>query len=765
MTAGFAHAPAMRARQAGGRAGSAAGHITRAGHGVIRRAILAIGLGATALVLALAWLAPPVLDRARDAVFDGYQRASPRPYDPGAPVHVIDIDEAALDLYGQWPWPRSYMAEMTDRLFDHGAAAVGYDVLFPEPDRTSPERIVESWRRFADGIPPALPELGLVPHDSRFAAAIAGRAVVLSLSGAADGERPEAKAGVAVTGQVPDSLTRFPAAVGNLPELTAAAAGLGTVSLGRNADGITRSVPMISEIGGTLMPSLSAELLRVAQGAGGHVLRTTEASGEVSGGTVAAVAMRTGALEIPLEANGRFRIHFAGHRPDRVTPAAELLEADGVDPALQDRIAGRIVLVGSSAQGLFDIRTTPIDGQVAGVTLHAEIIEQIVAGEFLARPDWMRGLELVLVALSGLTLTLTQLRERAVPGLLAALGLGGGAVMGGVLAFARAGVLFDPVLPVLAVLAVYLPGTTLSVLAKERSRRAIRDRFAYFLPRELIGRIEANPDGALTPEGAERDVTVIFVDMRGFSTVTEGMAPDRVVALVNTCLSALADALVAHGATIDKFMGDAVMAFWNAPIARADHAAAGLRAIAGVTEAAERANATLEAQGLPRVAVGIGLNTGPASVGLMGSRDRLSYTCIGDSVTLAARLEGLTRLYGVGNCVGDATVAALPDGLRSVQLDLVAAKGFARAVPVHLVLPDATDGLDAFSETLDAARSAYLSRNWTTAEDRFTDLAALSVGFCDTRLLARLYLDRIAAFMRSPPPRDWDGAERAMAKR
>ncbi|NKX46339.1 CHASE2 domain-containing protein [Roseicyclus persicicus] len=736
----------------------------RAGAGM-RRALLLLGLGMTALMLLLAWAAPPVLDRVRDLVFDGYQRASPRPYDPSVPVHIIDIDEAALDLYGQWPWPRSYLAALTDRLVDHGAAAVGYDVLFAEPDRTSPERIVESWSRFAEGIPPALPDLGLPPHDARFAAALAGRPVVLGLAGAAEGEAPVARAGVAVTGRVPDRITRFPAAVGNLPELTAAAAGLGTISLGRTVDGVSRRVPMVTDIGGVLMPAFSAELLRVAQGAGGHVLRTSEASGEVSGGVASAVGMRIGAVEFPVEADAQFRIHFAGQQAARVTPVGEVLAADGIDARLADRIAGRIVLVGSSAEGLFDIRTTPLDGQVAGVVLHAEILEQILSGQFLSRPDWMPGLEVLLVLVAGLVLTVLQWQDRPLRGLVAALALAGGAVLGGLVAFDRAGLLFDPILPVLTVLTVYLPGTTLGLFAKERARRAIRDRFAYFLPPTLIGRIEADPEAALTPGGAERELTILFADMRGFSTVTEGMPPDRVVALVNTWLSALAEALVAHGATIDKFMGDAVMAFWNAPIARADHAAAGLGAIAGLEAAAARANAALAAQGLPPVALGIGVNTGPASVGLMGSRDRLSYTAIGDSVTLAARLEGLTRIYGVPNCVGDATIAALPPDLRAVQLDRIAAKGLSRAAPVHLVLPAATEGLESFAATLEVARAAYLARNWTTAEDRFTDLAQLRVGFCDTPRLAQLYLDRIAGFLRQPPPPDWDGAEQALAKR
>jgi adenylate cyclase len=732
---------------------------------MMRRAILAMGLGATALMVLMLWLALPMLARVQDAVFDGYQRLSPRAYDPQAPVHIIDIDEAALAAYGQWPWPRSYMAVLTDRLFAHGAVVVGYDVLFPEADRTSPERIVESWSRFATGIPPALPDLGLTPHDTLFAEAITGRPVVLAVAGAPEGALPQPRAGIAVTGDVPASLTRFPAALANLPDLTTAAAGIGTISLGLSADGVTRTVPMVTEIGGTLVPSLSAELLRLAQGAGGHILRTTQGSGEVSGGTVAAVAMRTGALDYPVEADGTFRIHFTGQRPERLTSVTEVLAAEGIDPALQARLAGRIVLVGSSAQALFDIRTTPLDGQIAAVTLHAEIIEQIVAGHFLTRPDWMAGFEIVAVILAGLLLTLLQRRERPVLGLAAALVLVSAAILGGLVAFARLGLLFDPVLPVLTVLMVYVPGTTLGYLAKDRARRVIRARFAYFLPPELIGRIEANPAAALTPEGAERELTIIFIDMRGFSTVTEGMPPDRVVHLVNTWLSALAEALVDAGATIDKFMGDAVMAFWNAPIARPDHAQAGLRALSGIETAAARANAVLVAEGLPPVSFGIGLNTGAASVGLMGSRDRLSYTAIGDSVTLAARLEGLTRIYGVPNCVGDATVAHLPEGLRAVQLDLIAAKGLTEAAPVHLVLPATTPGLDDFAATLATARAAYLSRNWTTAEDRFTDLAGMDVAFCDTALLAQLYLDRIAQFLRHPPPPGWNGAERALAKR
>jgi len=522
---------------------------------------------------------------------------------------------------------------------------------------------------------------------------------------------------------------------------------------------------MVSDIGGALMPALSAELLRVAQGAGGHILKTSQGSGEEAGGSKAAVAVQTGALVYPVESSGRFRVYFAGYQPERITSVIRVLETEGIDPKLEALISGRIILIGSSAQGLFDIRSTPLDDQIAGVTLHAEIIEQIVAGAFIKRPDWMRGLELLIVALTGLGLTLLNRAERPVVGAIGAIGLSGAAIGGGLAAFLHLGILFNPLMPVLTAVLVYLPGTTLGYFAKDRARRAIRRQFAWFLPPSIIAQIEANPDAALTPEGAERELSVIFVDMRGFSTVTEGMPPDRVVALVNTFLSAVAETLVDHGATIDKFMGDAVMAFWNAPIMRPDHAVAALLALDDLNDAAERANVALTAQGLPRVDLAIGLNTGPASVGLMGSRDRLNYTCIGDSVTLAARLEGLTRSYGVRNCVGPETAARCPDRLRAVELDLIAVKGFRRPVAVSTVLDRATPGLDDFASILSEARKAYASRDWAVAERAFDRLAGITLPLCNPRQLAQLYLARIAEFHRTPPPDGWAGEHIATAKR
>ncbi len=700
----------------------------------------------------------------RDLAQDAIQRHYPRPYDPSAPVAIVDIDESSLAVFGQWPWPRTLLAAMTQRLYQHGAIAVGFDVIFPEADRTSPEQVAQTWHRFGG---PDAPELGLdryPPHDGQFAQALASGPTVLSLAGAAVGAVPPLPAGVAVTGDWPAALTRFGGALTNLPQLDAAASGLGAISLSASTDGIVRTVPLVIGMGDQLVPSLSLELLRVAQGARGHILRTSQASGEVSGGNAAAVALRTGAVEIPIEANGHFRVHFAGVRPERVTSVTQVMQSPEFDPALADRIAGRIVLIGASAQGLFDIRATPLDSAVPGVTVHAEVLEQVIAGHYLTRPDWLKGLEVLLAVLGAAAVALALGRNQPLWALLAAVIVSGTAAAAAPLLFVTRAVIFDPVAIALVPFAVFVPGAAAGLLAKERARRAIRARFAHFVPADLLPQIETNPDRVLTPRGAERTLTVIFIDMRGFSTASEGMPPEQVVTLVNAFLSAVSAALVTHRATIDKYMGDAIMGFWNAPIEQPDHVTRAIGALPAILAAAHSASNQMQAQGLPPISVGIGLNTGPAAIGLMGSQARLSYTCLGESVNLAARLEGLTRLYGVWNCVGPTTAGQCPQGFIAVGLDLISVKGFRRAVEVSTLLPQGTPGLEDVRRSLAQARLAYRQRDWDTAEAAFGQLQTLALPDCDPAVLAQLYLQRIRDWRRNPPPPDWDASHAALGK-
>ncbi|MCR9088060.1 MAG: adenylate/guanylate cyclase domain-containing protein [Rhodobacteraceae bacterium] len=711
---------------------------------------LSLGVLLTLAMVVLHGAATPLGLSARDAITDAYLRADPLEPQADRPVHVIDVDDASLAEIGQWPWPREQLAELTERLFDLGALAVGFDGIFPEPDRSSPPQ--------AGGVGTA------TEGDALFATALRDHPTVLSVVGADAGGSPPVKAGIAWTGGDPAAaLTVFPGHVGNLPVLTDAAHGLGSISLASSRDGIIRRVPMLSVMGNAIVPSLSAEMLRVVQDAGGYTLRTSEAQGETSGGTARPVALRIGAATVPLDGTGQMTVRFSRPEPSLLTPAAAILAPDGPDPGLRARIENRLVLVGSSAPGLFDIRATPLAAGIPGVTIHADIIEQVLQGAFLTRPDWMAGLERLVILLAGLSLTLCLVFERPIIGLALMTAWVGGAVLGGFWAFEARGLLFDPVVPALTGVLIFLPGAAAGVVQKERARRAVRARFAHFLPPDLIAQVADDPDHALTPEGAERVLTVMFIDIRGFSTITEPMTPTEVVTLVNRFLAEITRTLLAHGATIDKFMGDGVMAFWNAPIEAPGHEARAVAATFAVSEALARVNAGLSDLGLPEVSVGVGVNTGPCFVGLMGSSDRLSYTCIGDSVNLAARLEGLTRVYGVPACFGGGALAGLPGDLLAVELDLIAVKGRIKAEPVFAVLPDG-ETARGFAAALAAARAAYLRQDWDTAEQGFAEIAAITLPGCDLGGLAGAYRTRIAAWRTAPPPPGWDGHATATSK-
>ncbi|MEO1422718.1 MAG: adenylate/guanylate cyclase domain-containing protein [Pseudomonadota bacterium] len=726
---------------------------------------LLLGPALTALCIVLTIWPGAALERVREVVFDSYQRAYPRNYDPQSPVHVVDIDEAALAALGQWPWPRTYLAELTDRLFAHGAVAIGYDVLFAEPDRTSPEVLSRSLHRFSSGDGAGIPQGP--SHDIQFAEAIGRGPVVLAMSGRdGTGSMPVVKAGISVAGELPDGgLQHFGSAVMPLPVLADAAAGIGTITPTQGPDGIVRGVPLVSRIGETLVPALSTELLRVAQGAGSHLLRTSSASGDVAGGRSVPTALRVGAVTVPLEADGSLRVHFSGAREGRVTSARDVLDPAGEGAPLANRIGGKLVLIGASAQGLSDIRKSPLEGQIPGVLVHAEALEQMIAGTFLTRPDWALGLEVLLVVVFGGAITLAQMRDAPLAGLWAGMALAGGTIGGAFLAFRGAGLLFNPVMPVVAIMLVYVPNTTIGYLSKERARRAINARFAYFLPKPVMDDILRDPREGLTPDGAEREVSVMFVDMRGFTSITERLSPEEVVHLVNRYLSAVTGALLRTGATIDKFMGDAVMAFWNAPLKQEDHRARALTALGDIDAAIEKLNAELVRDGLPALGIGVGLNTGSSYVGLMGSADRLSYTCMGDSVTLAARLEGLTRIYGVPNCVGEDMIGALPPGLVAIELDRVSVKGRERPVTVYTVLDEGTEGVSALREHLATARGHLRDRDWNAAEHAFAALSECACSGCDPAHLAREFASRIASYRTAPPAPDWDGTHIARSKR
>ena len=663
---------------------------------ITRRKRLMIVFVAGVFLLAVAILRaadPGFVTSIRLIGFDGYQRLWPRPQGE-YPVRIVDIDEASLARFGQWPWRRDRLADLTTALADMGAAAIAYDVIFAEPDRLSPHSYVPELSREASTrlVPEALDALSrsLPDTDRVFAEAIGNAPVVLGFAVLPDGDGgvPDLKAGVAYAGSNPvESVPAFASTLNSLPELVERASGDGGVSLSsRDTEGIVRRIPMVFTDGRTLYPSLAMEALRVAQGASGFIVRSSDASGEISGRAPEVTDIKVGAIPFPTTGQGEFWVYFNKDRAERYVSAADVL-----DPAKRAHLVqlfqGHVVFIGTSSVGLYDIRTTPLGDLVPGVSVHAQAAEQILSGTFLSRPDWADGAEIIATVLIGiaviaLVVWLGAIWAALVGGILAALVYGGALHL-----FRTQGLLLDPVYPTLANLfVVYAATTALLYFLTEREKRFVRAAFGQYLAPEMVRRLETAPD-ALKLGGEMRDMTILFMDVRGFTPISEQLTPTDLVAFLNALLSPLSDEIQNNEGTIDKYIGDSIMAFWNAPMSVEDHARLACRTALDMVAIVDRLNAEdafrFKVRDLPtkNVRIGVGLNTGEACVGNMGSKRRFNYSVIGDAVNVAARIESSCKAVGADCVVSQDTALAAPD-FAFLEAGAIPLKG--KSVPVKL---------------------------------------------------------------------------------
>jgi len=509
--------------------------------------------------------------------------------------------------------------------------------------------------------------------------------------------------------------------------------------------------------------------VRVARGAGSPNLVASDGSGETLSAPGAAVAVRLDGLEIPVNDQGEMWVHFPKEGTREAIPAWPIVTGAMSDEELARVVGGRIVYVGGSAVGLQDLVATPLSDSTAGVTVHAAATEQILAGDFLERPDWARGLELVLVLVLGLGLSLLLPRLGAALGALAAL-VGIAAVAAASwLAFTNLGYLLDPTYPVLALVAVYAVQTVVVYYREERQRRYIHAAFDRYLSPELVRQIAADP-GKLELGGEERDMSVLMCDVRGFSRISERLGPREVIDFLIAFLTPMSEILLARKATLDKYIGDAILAFWNAPLDDPDHHANAARAALAMVAKTDELNRTMPGrEGVVwpgEVRIGIGLNSGLCCVGNMGSRQRLAYSLIGDTVNVASRLEGLTKLYGVPIVAGRALAERL-DGFALLELDRVRVVGRDAPEELFALLGDearrAEPGFEQLAQAHAAVLEAYRAREWDKAE------AALAAGrdlYATFGIpgLHDLFAKRIAELRQAPPPDGWDGVYQATQK-
>jgi adenylate cyclase len=604
-----------------------------------------------ALLGALIYVSDPLaLQVLRNTVFDQYQRWDRAVYQD-TPVTIVDIDEESLARIGQWPWPRTYLAELIDSLHAGGAAAIGLDIILAEPDRTSPAAMLETWQAPAD-LRAALNDLPA--HDEVLRRSIAAAPVVLGHTMRPEGS-PDALVAypflVAERGGTPAPfLLGYDGSATPLPELQQAAAGIGALNFAPESDGVIRKMPLLLRLGDEVVPALVTEVLRVAQG---QPLITVTTSPQRGAGVE---RIQVGEVAIATDARGEIWLRYTSGHQRRVLPAWQVLQ----DPGLASRVDGHAVLIGSSAQGLLDLRFSPLGEIVPGVWIHAMALDQVLLGDQLARPNWSVGAELVLLVCGSLLLGFIALR---VPALVSAAWFGllvATAAAGGWIAFQRYDLLLDPISPATALALAFVAGSLHHHFATERQQRWIQQAFARYVSPNRVDYLVAHPE-ALQLGGRRQECSFIFTDLAGFTALMESLDPDAAVTLLNDYLDNMVRIAFAHDGTLDRIVGDAVAIMFSAPVPQPDHAARALRCAAELHAFAADYAARARDRGIALGATRIGIHSGEVTVGNFGGRTMFDYRALGDPVNTAARLESVNKQLGTTVCVSAATLSGAPD--------------------------------------------------------------------------------------------------------
>ena len=716
-----------------------------------------VGLTLLAAFLALRIIDPAPLETLRLKTFDLYQFVQPRTVTSNAVV-VIDIDEASLKELGQWPWPRTVVADLISRIAQAPAAAVAFDILFAEPDRLSPARFAATNPLLDAEIRSrltAMPdnEVALVSAFKRSRVVVGHAGHFAKLPDSGEKDLPKSAFGN-LGGDPRPVLFQYPGVLRNITSLERAAAGRGLITIRPDRDGIIRRIPAAMIADGQVTSALSIELLRVATNASSLLIKR-----DVAGISSIVIAGN----EIPTDPNGQLWVHFSAFNPSRFISAADVI-AGKVQP---ERLRGKLVIIGTSAVGLFDLRATPLDRVRPGVDIHAEVIDNILTKSLLTRPHYAIGTETVTALLVGLLMITVGPMFGAIPIFLLG-AVAAAALMGmSLYLFQVHRVLIDPVFPLASSLTIFVGLTFTNYVREELKRSQIRSAFQHYLSPELVEQLSRDPE-KLVLGGERRELSILFSDVRGFTAIAESYKDDPagLTRLMNRLLTPLSNAIIERQGTIDKYMGDAIMAFWNAPLSVPDHAAEACHAALEMHDRMRLLNVELEADAASNgrsfkpLDVGIGIATGMATVGNMGSDLRFDYSVLGDAVNLASRIEGLTRFYDVPILVAGRTAADGALSLATLEVDLVRVKGKSEAEPIIALLGKSDVATSpvflAVKSEFAAMIAAYRNRQWNEAA-RIRAALSSRADRCGLDGVLHHYDERISAFVKSPPAPDWDG--------
>ncbi len=742
------------------------------------RPVLSILLIALFTSHSAGWLQMPLFDRLEHWAYD-FRLLATQPEGRDERIVIVDIDERSLAAVGHWPWRRDRLATLTDQLFErYKVRTLGIDLVFAEPDSSDGLEVLGS---LSGGLLRGWPSLNreleaLRPrfdYDSHFAAALTDRSVA---TGYYFRPRVRDNEPVAVGAlpapavrreQLPEGhlpLIEAAGYVGNLADLQAAARRGGFFDNPlADADGVFRRMPLLQFYEGELYSSFALSVLENLAGDARVHLGLGKQGGDTS--YLALEEIQLGGWRIPVDERGGVLVPYLGNGRDGGSGAGfDYVSAVDVllGNAPPELLEGRIALLGSSASGLGDIRSTPVAGVLPGVEVHANIIAGVLDWRIHHQPAWVLGLETLALLITGVVLAIMLPRLQALATSLVSIGTLLAIVAANLFAWQAWKLVLPLADSLLLVASLFVLHLAHGYFAESRDKRRLQRVFSQYVPPSLVAEIRNNP-GEVTLEAESREMTVLFADLRGFTTFAEQLPPADLAKIVNAYLTAMTEVIHNHRGTIDKYIGDAVMAFWGAPLPDRHHAENALAAALDMLRTVRNLQPRFRRQGWPDLQVGIGISTGQMSVGNLGSNFRIAYTVLGDAVNLGSRLEGLTKHYAVNVLVSDATRHAAP-GYRYRELDRVRVRGKRAPVSVYEpigLIDSMTAEQKAELRSYHQALALYRRRAWTAAEREFLTLAQDYPG----QRLYSLYLKRINYYREHPPPKHWDGVFAQLPRR
>ena len=671
-------------------------------------------------------------------------------------IVVLDIDEKSLGEFGRWPWNRALMATINDKLFDeHEISVLGYDIVWAEPDPLNFDSVAQVWAEVLPEVQPGDPLYEAIIQrdpDQRFADSMQGRNIVLSMY--FNNEEGAVKANVlpppALTQeQLPDSahsISKWDAYTGNLARITQSASMAGHFNPLVDEDGIIRRLPLLLEYEGNYYQGLSIAMARMV--IGGPPVQPIII--EQEGGYQALEGIQIGPFQIPMQEDASAYVPYRG--PEKS------YEYVSVTDLLNDRIApkslqNKLIIMGSSAPGLRDHRATPMGAVYPGIEVHANMISGILDKTIMESPAYTIALAFLQIAFFGILITALLPILGAVAASLTTL------IFLGVLVainmyFWRLQLVVPMGAPLMSVFMIYIGNLGIGYFVEGRLQRQMSGLFGQYVPAPLVKKMAENPD-QYGMQGQESDLTVLFSDIRGFTGISEKLTPEELTSYINEYFNTMTKIIMDQSGTLDKYIGDAIMAFWGAPIASDRHAYEAVKATFAIRQAANELAASFKARGLPDFNIGIGLNSGKMRVGDMGSNLRRSYTVMGDPVNLGSRLEGLTKPYGVAVLVSEYVAERAPEFIYR-EIDKVRVKGKATVVAIFEPVAEKNVAAKADIAEIHAwseALQSYFKQQWASFEKQ---LAQLRKTYGD-RVLYDLYESRVQQFKLTPPTKNWDG--------